>query len=384
MGPIYQSSDARRIYLPSYPKAFIHSARLSRERDRVFLAMPFDAKHSETLWRIIQGVCTIRGLNVQRADSSVYPNPIVADILEEIERAEIIIADLTDLNPNVLYELGIAHVRCDSVILLCKQGQQLPFDLAFIRCIFYDLSNRDGLIAFSERLGKTLDALKSVGPPIVIESILERTKLLISDLQKLAILPDEELSNETVWFSGFLSPYAISKEEPFKPEEAEYRKALFEEKKSMLSLARRGCQVRCIITPPSPEALNPARLDIAHQRLNCLLRFLKSRDIALKNIEWAVSPFRQKSLYIIGHLSTFEGYKKGIQRAFSLTLRQTVLDVITANISMYEVLFDRLATYTLTTYSGHGEDDRRDALRLATIRCLENAVEYLLTIEKQK
>ena len=90
-----RAGQRRRIDLPQYPKAFVAAARLAKERDRVFVAMPFEDEHPRILWRVIQGVCNIRGLNLRRADSSSYPDLIVADILEEIERAEIVVADLT-------------------------------------------------------------------------------------------------------------------------------------------------------------------------------------------------------------------------------------------------------------------------------------------------
>lgn len=375
--PGFQHKQPRNIDLPVYPKAFIAAARLTRERDRVFVAMPFGARHTEALWRVIRGLCDIHGLNVVRGDSAVRPNPIVADILEELERAEIIVADLTGLNPNVLYEVGIAHARCDSVILLSQKEQSLPFDLANIRCISYDLSTREGQIELAERLGRTLEALKTVGPPMVIESTIERTNFIVNDLKALANLCDEELSKETVWFSGFLSAFAIGEE----GEEIEdkYYRALIDERKALLSLALRGCRIRCIITPVSQTALIPARLDVARRRTSNLITFLESNRAELRNIEWAVSDHMQKNLYIIGRISCFEGFKKGIQRGFSLTLRQTQLGAIDANVSLYEILFDRLATKTVATYSGQVTDDRREALRLATIDCLQESLRYCAT-----
>lgn len=369
--------QSRKIDLPQYPKAFIAAARLAKERDRIFVAMPFKDVHSADLLSVIDGVCKIRGLNLRRADSSSLPDLIVADILEEIERAEIVVADLTRWNANVLYELGIAHVRCDSVILLCQEGQVLPFDLASIRVIFFDLASYDGKVALADRLGRTLDEIRVVGPPTTIKSVLERTRLITADLQTLARRPDDELSKEVVWYSGFLSSFAISSQEPFPPEEAEYQKALMLEKDSLVALARRGCVIRCIITPPSPDAILRGRLDIACCRVRALREFLKSRDEALKNIYWAVSPYRQKSLFLIGHIALYEGYKRGFQRGFGLTLRQTGLDAINACSSLYEVLFDYQSTYTLAKFAAGQSDDRQEALRLSAIKCLDGAHEFV-------
>jgi hypothetical protein len=362
------------LHLPAYPKAFITFARLARERDRVFVAMPFEAEHSTVLWNVIHGVCEIHGLTARRGDSSSYPNPIVADILAELERAEIIIVDLTDLNPNVLYELGMAHVRCDSVILVCREGQKLPFDLSTIRCIFFDLSTPGGRIKFGESLGKTLQALRAVGPPVVIKSKLDRTELIVKDLQSLATLTDEELRNEVVWFSGFLSSFAIGPDESFEPGEEKFRGALQEERDALLTLARRGCVVRNIISPPIHDVIAD-QMERACVRMRYLLKFLQSDDEALKNIDWAVSPYKQKNLYIIGRLSYFEGYKKPHHTGYSLTLRQSSLEAVRANASLYEVLFEELETDTLNTHGQPGLTDRRASLRIATARCLEKLLQ---------
>jgi hypothetical protein len=151
--------------LPIYPRAFISAAKLQRERDRVFVAMPFEASHSKTLWKLIQSTCEIHDLVPRRGDSNQTAHSIVADVLEELESAQIILTDLTDLNPNVLYELGIAHVRCDSVVLRCQRGQALPFDLASIRCLFYDLSTPSGREELAVSLGRILEELRQPGRP---------------------------------------------------------------------------------------------------------------------------------------------------------------------------------------------------------------------------
>lgn len=379
----FEQSNIRTIDLPPYPKAFISTARLSRERDRVFVAMPFDAIHSDVLWKIIRGVCDIHGLNVRRADSSVYPNPIVADILDELERAEIVIADLTGLNPNVLYEVGIAHVRCDSVVLVCKRGQILPFDLGNIRCIFFDFDQENGRVEFADRLGKTLNALKAIGPPIVITSQIDRTIHITRDLQRLSNLSDEELTREIVWYSGFLSSFAISKDEKFPPEGKELHRLLLDEKDAMTSLARRECLIRCIITPPSAEFLMLARIEYALDRVINLLKFLESNDPALKYIEWAVSPYQQKNLYIIGRISCFEGFRKEVHSGYALTLRQTGL-AVASNTSLYEALFERLVEDILRPYQNEKIENRRDILRKETIKYLSESKEYLESLKNSR
>jgi len=58
-------------------------------------------------------------------------------VWEGINRARLIIADLTGRNPNVFYELGIAHTLGKPVIMLTQSMDYVPFDLRHLRCIVY-------------------------------------------------------------------------------------------------------------------------------------------------------------------------------------------------------------------------------------------------------
>src|SRR5205809_7639652 len=96
--------DSANYHLPIYPKAFITAGKFSRQLDRVFMAMPFNARHSDDLWEVVEAICNILKLNVRRGDSSVYPHIILAETLSVIEEVEIIIVDDIRLNINVLYD----------------------------------------------------------------------------------------------------------------------------------------------------------------------------------------------------------------------------------------------------------------------------------------
>jgi len=83
-----------------------------------------------------------------RADEFLHGGRVMSDILEAIGRAEIVLADLTGTNPNVMYELGIAHIVKDSkkVIIITQDPlTKLPFDVEGLRVVQYDSSDKDGL-----------------------------------------------------------------------------------------------------------------------------------------------------------------------------------------------------------------------------------------------
>jgi hypothetical protein len=63
--------------------------------------------------------------------------PIINDILSSISRADLVIADLTGTNPNVYYEVGLAQAFGKKLILVAQSREDLAFDLAHLRTIFY-------------------------------------------------------------------------------------------------------------------------------------------------------------------------------------------------------------------------------------------------------
>jgi hypothetical protein len=74
-------------------------------------------------------------------------NPIIQDILENIQKSRLIIAFVTESNPNVLYEIGVAHTLKKDVIIVTPDVNKLPFDIRHLRCIQYEDS-----LAGSEKL----------------------------------------------------------------------------------------------------------------------------------------------------------------------------------------------------------------------------------------
>lgn len=87
---------------------------------------------------------------VERADDISKPGLITLQIIERLMKAPMVVADLTDANANVYYELAIRHFVKRPVVHLITEGQQPPFDVAQMRYIQYDLTNPDSV----ERAGQ--------------------------------------------------------------------------------------------------------------------------------------------------------------------------------------------------------------------------------------
>lgn len=107
-------------------------------KTKAFVIMPFAPDFDEIYNLFIADALTESGFEVFRADDIRRQQNILQDIVSAISTSNLIVADLTDSNPNVYYELGIAHALRKQVILLTQNLEELPFDLRSYRVINYD------------------------------------------------------------------------------------------------------------------------------------------------------------------------------------------------------------------------------------------------------
>ena len=87
-------------------------------------------------------------------------NEVVKEIWYLIFNCKIIIADCTGRNPNVFYEIGIAHTIGKPTIIISQNIDDIPFDLRHLRSIIYDYAPR-GIKLFEQALENTLKTLIS-------------------------------------------------------------------------------------------------------------------------------------------------------------------------------------------------------------------------------
>ncbi len=108
----------------------------------VFVLMPFSTEMDPIYEDHIKEVAKRLGLKCERADSSSRSENIVKGIWKCIFHSKVVICDCTARNPNVFYELGIAHTVGKPTVLLAQTETELPFDIRNVRTIFYDYSPR--------------------------------------------------------------------------------------------------------------------------------------------------------------------------------------------------------------------------------------------------
>ena len=95
----------------------------------VFVLMPFCEEFDDIYKFGIKGAAEDANAYAERVDEQLYDEGILDRIFNQINKADVIIADMTGRNPNVFYEVGYAHALGKIVLLLTQNVDDIPFDL---------------------------------------------------------------------------------------------------------------------------------------------------------------------------------------------------------------------------------------------------------------
>jgi hypothetical protein len=120
----------KREKAPSVPTA--------EGKEVCFAIMPFGGWFDDYYLSVFKPGIEDAGMQPHRADDLFRPGSITNDIWAYTRKAKIILADLTERNPNVFYELGLAHAIGKPAILVVDDIDSVPFDLRNLRVIEYD------------------------------------------------------------------------------------------------------------------------------------------------------------------------------------------------------------------------------------------------------
>lgn len=134
-------------------------------------------KADETLEFVIEPACKSKSYEVIRSDKISDNGMITQSIIENLLQADIAIADLSDKNPNVFYELAARHAHGLPVIQITKDNLgDIPFDVHNVRTIQYDLT-ASGAKKASEEIEKVIESIengaKVLNPITSVSDILQ-------------------------------------------------------------------------------------------------------------------------------------------------------------------------------------------------------------------
>ncbi len=148
----------------------------------VFVLMPFNDGFKDIYHLGIKKTAEEAGLRAERVDEQLYSESMLERIYQQINAADIIVADMTGQNSNVFYEVGYAHAKGKLCILLTQNASDIPFDLRQHRHIVYGgsiVNLQNALATNLQWAAEQVAASKTSGLTVKIQALagdLERDK----------------------------------------------------------------------------------------------------------------------------------------------------------------------------------------------------------------
>lgn len=119
-----------------------------------------DRKRSDKLLKyIVAPIANKLGYRVVRADTMPKSGIITSQILNMIIEAPLVIADLTDGNPNIFYEPALRHAVNKPYIQVIEHGKRIPFDVSAVRTVSYNLDDLDAVDQTKIEISKQILAI---------------------------------------------------------------------------------------------------------------------------------------------------------------------------------------------------------------------------------
>ena len=128
---------------------------------QAFVAMCFDTRLDHVYHKVVRPVLEAHCFSCNRADEIAEVGQIVDQIKGKIGESDLVICDLTFENPNVFYEIGIAHTLNKLTIMISQHPANIPFDVRHMRIIPYE-DSKIGLLDLRDALAKSVQAFFSL------------------------------------------------------------------------------------------------------------------------------------------------------------------------------------------------------------------------------
>ena len=117
-----------------------------------FVISPLGEPDSETRKRsdqvlkyVVRPAVESCGYSAVRADKIDKPGMITSQVIQHVVDDALVVADLTERNPNVFYELAIRHALRKPFVQIIRKGDTIPFDVANSRTIYVDHTDLDSV-----------------------------------------------------------------------------------------------------------------------------------------------------------------------------------------------------------------------------------------------
>jgi len=141
---------------------------MAETKKSCFVISPIGDEGSETrkradqvLKHIIGPAAEACGYEPIRADEIDKPGLITSQVIQRIVSDKLVIADLTEKNPNVFYELAVRHAIRKPLVQIMQKGEKIPFDVAGLRTIPIDHTDLDQAAAAKDAIIRQIQEVES-------------------------------------------------------------------------------------------------------------------------------------------------------------------------------------------------------------------------------
>jgi len=170
----------------------------------IFIICPLKERDSPTRERsdrvrdeIIVPIAKEMGYKPIRSDTISKPGSITYEIIEHLYNDEIVVADITDHNANVFYELAVRHMKNKPVILIGEGEGMPPFDLKDQRVISYNLEKPEVIENSKKELKAQIEVVES--EKFIIDSPIKVYSLVLVSLSKDKLMKLYEEKKELIY-----------------------------------------------------------------------------------------------------------------------------------------------------------------------------------------
>jgi hypothetical protein len=343
----HQDFDLPQDVQLTHPHDFLRLKHPSIIPGTCFVIMPFGAdfdKVFEVIKEALAGLFECSRADMQHA----LGEPVLDGILGGISTAEFIVADLTDNNPNVFYELGIAHATTKNVLLLTRDIQTVPFDLRNLFCAEYHPRYPADL---KDKVKRAAEAVLAKRLPSILEDQLTRTCQIVGRLEALCHQP-EKLSKTIIRHQAGLSSFSnVPFPDAQDPTRREYGEWLERERLALVQCLEEGATTHLILAPFITPWRDPDRL---RERWDRLLEFLHREGKFMERLRVAIAPVPGPNLLFIGEEVLFEGHKRSLEGGFGFTMVYTDRTVVRKRVEAFDSLLQSAEEFTLRGYVPEG------------------------------
>jgi nucleoside 2-deoxyribosyltransferase len=157
---------------------FLRDEKISVDPKFLFVILPF--KNTIVFEKVIKPIAEAADLRLvcKKADDLFTTSTVMQDIANSLRRASLVVADLTGRNPNVFYELGLAHAFRKPVVLLAQSDEDVPADLRAHRYYRYSLESTEEIRHFEETIRSVLNS--ELESSFVVTEFLDSVEILFA------------------------------------------------------------------------------------------------------------------------------------------------------------------------------------------------------------